>query len=185
MTLKDYLLGRRFELVSALPREEIARRISTATPSMLSPLARGVAGSCRFGRLRLFWRIPFFDNGFAPVFAGRLTSDRRQTRISARWGASLYVRVFFTIWYGLVLVIAISLATALFGGRPSAGNDLLIVPFVGLFALVPLLVHLVFNRSADKHLTIILAFLVAEIAATEAPISGGRAARSSAPTSAH
>ena len=183
MTLKDYLLGRRFELVSPLPREEIARRINAATPSIFSPLAKGVAGSCRFDRLKLLWRIPLFDNGFAPVFAGQLTSDRRQTRISARWGASLYLRVFFTIWYGLLLVMAISLAAAIFGGRPSAGNELLAFPFVGLFALVPLLFHLVFNRSADKHLANILAFLATEIAATEAPKSGGRAASSSSPTS--
>ena len=162
MGLKDYLLGRRFQLHSLLPANEVESRIREAAGSLFNPFGDGVSGWCRFGHLRLHVATPMFSNGFQPIFAGRVSGDLGATEVNARFGASLYLRIFFLFWYGVLLIIAFTLVPVILRGPLETGYEPLGILMVLLFMAAPLLFHKIFNRGADDELEKILQFLQEE-----------------------
>lgn len=162
MRLRDYIMGQRFVLRSRRSVDHVTTRIREGSANIFNPFASGVSGWCRFGHLRLWWSTPFFSNGFQPTFSARLRESLGGTELHARFGASLYLRIFFSFWYGLLLVAMIFLVGALLGDGPKTGNEPLGFLIVPLFMAIPIVLHLIFNRNADQHLEEILGFLIRE-----------------------
>ena len=162
MTLKEYVFGRRIVLQSSYRKEKVTERIKQAVGSAFSPFHHGVAGGFYFGNLRLAWSIPWFGNGFRPVFSGRLVEHGSKTELHATFGAPWFLLVFLAFWYGFLAVfIVTALGTVLQGGLPA--NQLWL--FVGAwatFCLFPLAIHFIFNANADKHFAAMLGLLERE-----------------------
>lgn len=165
MRLRDYLLGRRFELVSPLGRNDVASRVNAATPSTFSFLTSGVVGWCRFGFLQLHWSVPMFSNGFAPVLSARLHDDMGRTRIAGRYGAPRYLQAWFVLWWGLLGLFLTVLAAGVFGVVPRTENEWIGLIIGLIFAAVPLIFHGIFNRNADDHFEAMLDMLERETGA--------------------
>ena len=165
MGLKDYLLGRRVALVSMLPPDELARRINEATPSIFDMSTSGVGGWCRFGFLRLDWRMPFYTNGFAPILSAKVRANLGRTSIQGRFGASRYLQVFLAAWYGILTLALLSLPRAIMSSDLESGAHYLVFLIVPLLWFAPILFHLIFNRKADRNFEAILEFLAQEVSA--------------------
>lgn len=162
MKLKDYLVGRRVVLYSRLRPDEAALRINAETRSIFAPLAHGVAGWCRVGRVSLHWKLPLISNGFKPTFWGRLYEDQRGSRIEARYGAPAHLKLFYGAWYGILLLILLSAIASMAEPQGAAVGTLALPPAILLFAALPLLMHFILNRNSEAHLGHILAFLEAQ-----------------------
>ncbi|QIQ86745.1 hypothetical protein [Erythrobacter sp.] len=155
-------MGRRVTLHSPLPPDEAARRIDRTAGPVWSFAHHGVAGWARFGFVRLVWSIPMFENGFRPVFAGRLVATGKGTRLTASYGASGFLRVFLAVWYGLFGIISASLILLPASTRHEDAGPLLVAAAAMALAAVPIAFHLIFNRKADAHYEEMLGFLARE-----------------------
>ena len=166
MRLKDYIFGKRVDLISPLSPDEVAQKINAATPGLFNfAIASGVGGWCKFGRMHLDWRNPMFRNGFAPVLSARVRVNLGQTSIQGRFGASRYLQVFYSVWYAFLSLISVTLFSAWLSDDPSLQNGPLAFLVLSLLAVAPLLFHWVFNQGADRHFDSILVFLEREIQA--------------------
>ena len=166
VNFKDYILGRRVTLTSPLAPKTVESAIRNGTKSVFNPFYTGVVGWCRFGRISLRWATAMWSNGFQPTFAGKIQTDSRGSRLTARFGAPISLLVFFAFWYfGLANVVVISFIGYVINpdSRPS---DLIMLPAAFGFMFVPLAFHLIFNRGADEHFERIVA-LLGEIAELE------------------
>jgi len=160
--LKDYILGRRFLLRSPLSAQEVASRIREASGNLFNPLSDGVSGWCRFGHLRLHVATPLFSNGFQPVFTGRLSENLGRAELTARFGSSLYLRVFFALWYGILLLMVVACLSVILRGELQTGYEPLGILLALAFMAIPLLFHVLLNRGAEDDLQNILEFLEEE-----------------------
>ena len=162
MRLRDYLFGFRFELISPLGREVLARRVNAATQSIFNPFASGVTGWCRFGFLHLHWSVAMFSNGFAPVLSARLHDDMGRTRIAGRFGAPRFLQTWLVLWWGLLGFMVTVLVAGLLGAMPRTENEWIGLVVAPVFAALPLMFHFILNRNADAHFEAMLDMLKRE-----------------------
>lgn len=169
MKLWQYLAGRRVVLRSPLPKDEVAGLILNAVGNPFWPTANGITGLVVFGHVRLAWSVPFFSNGFRPVFSGSLKNDLGRTEFRASYGAPALLLVFFVFWYAILALIGLTGLAAWLGARPETGNEWLVPVVVPVFMVAPLAFHFVFNRNADQHWDAILELLRREAQLTPDP----------------
>ncbi|NVE95695.1 hypothetical protein [Altererythrobacter lutimaris] len=167
MTLKDYILGRRINLHSNLPRLEIKEKIDNAAGSAFSPFAHGVTGGVYLGQIRLGWSTPIFNNGFRPIFVGRLSESLGRTQVSGRFGAPVFVLAFFSIWYVFLSLFTCSFIYALITDAPREGDVWTFWVVIPVFWLLFPVLHFIFNRRAEHHLNEILELLEKEAGLSE------------------
>lgn len=159
MTFKDYVVGRRVELVSQLDREAVELAIGNRIKSAFNPFYTGVVGWCRFGRVRLRWATAMWGNGFQPTFRGKLFSGPGCTRLEGRFGAPPILLIFFGFWYVTLASMLITTLGAYVNGSLASLDILPTLAAIILFLFVPVGFHLLANRSADRHFESILAAL--------------------------
>ena len=159
MDLGSHIFGHKVTLFSPLAKDEVRQRIKASTALGISPVVGGVTGGFWFGRLRLAWSVPMFDNGLRPVFVGQLSESAAGTVIAGSYGASGLLRAIFAIWYALLIGILCAGLMPLFEPEPNDGVNTELVMAVLPMALFPLAMHFGFNRSADTHFAEILAHL--------------------------
>lgn len=159
MTFKDYVVGRRVELVSALDREAVEFAIRNRIKSGFNPFYTGVVGWCRFGRVGLRWATAMWGNGFQPTFRGKLASGPGGTRLEGRFGAPPVLLIFFAVWYGMLTLMLGTMFGVYVNGSLASLDNLLNLVVVILFLFVPVGFHLVANRGADRHFESILVAL--------------------------
>jgi len=94
------------ELLSPLPLAECMRRLRAEVGSGWPSLgSKEVIGRTDQNWLRIRKRI-FYRNSFQTNLTATLSQDGDQTRIVCRIGMEPAVRVFMTVWFGGVLLIA-------------------------------------------------------------------------------
>lgn len=169
MRLRDYFGGRRFSLATRLPPEEVERQINSAAASIFSPVASGVIGWARFGRVRLRYRAGIFSYNGKPILAGRIVPDRSGARLELNYRAQLPLYVGFPLWY---LAYSALLLVFLVGGDWAPGIGLPEKIGIVLFALAigaaPIAVHYFATRNAEEELAILVDFLRRAVGATGA-----------------
>ena len=173
VNFRDYLLGRRVVLTSPLEPSSVERAVRNGTKSVFNPFYTGVVGWCRFGRVGLRWATAIWSNGFQPVLSGKFRAHSGGTQMTARFGAPVYLLVFFAFWYFALTNLIVIALTGYVTNPDSRSTDLLMIPAALGFMAVPLAFHFIFNRSADEHCERIL-ILLSEIAELETVVSTTR-----------
>jgi hypothetical protein len=160
VTLSEYLTGRRILLRSPRPSGWVIAQIKRAVPSPFDLMNHGVSAGVFFGRLRLAWDVPFFSNGFRPIFRGRIVESAGRTEVAIVFGAPFFVRIFFVVWYFLLAVTsAVAVSSRLEGNAAGAGYLIFVLAF---FWAAPPVFHYLFNRKADAHFDAMLDLLARE-----------------------
>lgn len=162
MNLRDYIFGRRIVLHSNSSRKKIEEAINRAASSSFSPFNHGVTGGMWFGRVRLAWSIPFFSNGFRPVFTGKFKEKTRGVELHASYGAPFFQLGFLAIWFLFLTLFLLIGLIAWSGDGIKTGNEWMIFPIVLLMMMAPFGFHFIFNANADKHFDAILDLLERE-----------------------
>ena len=94
-----------FQMTSPLSRDEL---VATLRGEIDSPWTffgqKPVVGAVSNTRVWLVQRHNY-RNSFQTVLSATLADDGRGTRLSCRAGMSLFVIVFMSVWFGLLLVI--------------------------------------------------------------------------------
>lgn len=167
MRMGEYFIGKKIVLNSLLPRAEVQRRINAASGSMFWPFGfYRVVGGARLGFVRLRYQSHPFEYNAKPIVSGRIYEHLGGTKIRAKFGGPVWVKVFFVVWYSLLSLMAFGIAMNPSGIEPVGETIILIVfPF---FFLAPLIMHFVFTRDSDEDLGRILEFLEHEAEAKSA-----------------
>ncbi|MEM7780329.1 MAG: hypothetical protein AAF697_08070 [Pseudomonadota bacterium] len=129
--------------------------INSGAGSIFSPFHRGVTGGVYFGQVRLGWSTPLVENGFRPTFVGSLVEQPYGTLLIGSFGMGLWLRIFFSLWYFILLVMAL----VAIAGSFSPADSLPIAIIIPLFALFPIGAHFLFNWNADTHYAAIIDLL--------------------------
>lgn len=106
--LKYLLYGStRAEFVSAYGLSESVERLAAATKrSVFSSLGETSAvGKVSESEVRLQRVIPMMGNSFKPFFFGRFEVRDGVTVLTGRFTLSLLVKIFMTVWFGMLLLI--------------------------------------------------------------------------------
>ena len=155
------------ELVSPLPREEVARRLKDAVDSdWIMFGGKPVIGRIDPPSFRLRCRINY-RNSFQTFLFGALADDGRKTRLRCRTGMHPFVAVFMAVWLGGVgLATVVALTTMLGPANGAAGLEFAaVVPFVMLGFGVALVV--LGRRFAGSERERLIAFLAQTVDARE------------------
>ena len=158
MRLGDYYRGIPLNLRTALPPDEVARRIGAAISSPLRPFATGVIGYVTINRLHLRHRPSLFSYNAMPVLTGRIKAEQGALLL-LKYRGHLATRLAFPLAFVMVAVaISIVLASGALAGTPAWVKALVLV-FMLLAVALPLLIHAFFVRDAEAGLEHLAAFL--------------------------
>ena len=159
MNLRDYILGRRVELNSPLERQMVERAIRANIKLGFNPFYTGVVGWVRFGRVNLRWATAMWSNGFQPVFSGQLRSEMGSTKMRVRFGAPVYLLLFFGFWYIALSSLMLTALGQYISSDKASGDPLTMVAAASGMMAFPIALHFIFNRSANTHFEQILDLL--------------------------
>ena len=162
MTLKDYVFGKKVTLISSFRKQEAIEQINRAAGSAFWPFSYGVTGGIYFGRVRLAWSVPLFNNSARPAFSGRLDEDLAGTKILGSFRAPTPTLAFYLSWYAFLVFLSLSFLAAFIADRPRTGDEWIMLVIVPFFGLIPFLFHWFFNRNYEEHLISILHLLEQE-----------------------
>jgi hypothetical protein len=172
MRLGDYYRGLPLNLRTALPPDEVARRIGAAISSPLRPFATGIIGRVTFNRLHLRHRSNLFSYNAMPVLTGRIKAEQG-TLLLLKYRGHLATRLAFPLAFVMVAVaISIVLASGALAGTP-AWVKALVLFFMLLAVTLPLLIHAFFIRDAEADLEHLAAFLRTTLEAKDVPAPPG------------
>lgn len=118
-------------------------RLRRATPryAILRPFSSGCVGGVDGDRIRVLRYRPLRHQGFRPVLYARLVNDLRGSHLAGQFRASIFTRLFMSLWFGFVVImIPIFWLGTVANGDPEARWALAIAPvFIGLFGYALLL----------------------------------------------
>ncbi len=172
MRLGDYYRGLPLNLRTALPPDEVARRIGAAISSPLKPFATGIIGYAFFNKLHLRYRPSIFSYNAMPVLTGRIKAEQGSLLL-LKYRGHLATRLAFPMAFVMVAVaISIVLASGALAGTPVWVKAL--IPLFMLLAIaLPLLIHAFFIRNAEADMEYLAKFLRTTLEAKDVPAPPG------------
>lgn len=96
--------------------------------------SEGCRGQIGDDRLRLRYQRPFYRNGMAPVLDARLVRDAQGAHLDGVYRMSMYGRLFMTVWFSFLLLLAPIFLMAGVAGLRDGGDPMSLV-----FPIAPLL----------------------------------------------
>ena len=159
MGLKNYFVGRSFDLVSPLPPEEVKRRLREVGGSMISV---GFRVRVRGNRIRIEWRMPLVRDRLAPRFIGRLEDELGRTRLRAKYVPTLWARFLMLFCSLMVLGLLSGLAAGYLFGDPPQAAERNMQLIVSGFLSFPILAEWFASAMSKRDLGDILALLERE-----------------------
>lgn len=165
MRLKDYLIGVPVDLYSPLTPEEVAQRVNQRSKSTLNPFAIGVIGWARFGRLRLQHHQSIFRYNAAPLLIARIENASGRTRISGKFGGSMFAKIGLSFWYLVLCLMFAAWVSVFLGSQSTDSGELSFFVVIPILAAMPLGMHYLFTWHWEEDLKAILAFLETEVQA--------------------
>lgn len=158
MRLGDYYRGLPLNLRTALPPDEVARRIGAAVASPFRPFATGIIGSAYFNRLHLRYRPSLFSYNAMPVLTGPIKAEQGSLLL-LKYRGHLATRLAFPLATVMVLVgLSIMMASGATAEVPAWGIGLIFMAMLLAVAL-PLMIHSFFIRNAEADMAHLAAFL--------------------------
>lgn len=158
MRLGDYYRGLPLNLRTALPPDEVARRIGGAIASPMNPFATGIVGYARFGRVQLRLRKSIFSYNAMPVLAGPVRAEGRGSLLLLKYRGHLATRLAFPLAFLVVcLGLFVFMANATHPPGPAPIALFILVLLVG--ASLPVAIHRFMIRNAEDDLEHLAAFL--------------------------
>ncbi|MGH7354490.1 MAG: hypothetical protein ACRELS_07955 [Candidatus Rokuibacteriota bacterium] len=99
--------------------QAVERLGAAVKPTALhTPFREAVVGRVSEMRVRLRRHRQMMPNGFAPVFSGAFVTRDGQTRLEGRFGLHPMVRIYVTLWYGILAVMVGVYTTAALRSGP-------------------------------------------------------------------
>ena len=100
------------------------------------------------------WKRRYYHNSFAPFFFGTLSKVDRSTCIQGHFGMDSWVKVFMSIWLGLVTIVWVSLLIAIPRGQASGDPmvGILVPPGMIFFGLLLPKVGQLIGRGEEHYL---------------------------------
>jgi hypothetical protein len=120
------------EFVSAYGLSESVERLAAATKrSVFSSWGETSAvGKVSESQVRLQRVIPMVNNSFKPFFFGRFEVRDGVTVLSGRFALTLFVKIFMTVWFGMLLLIGGGILVSAVKAQGSAPPLVLIQPLL-------------------------------------------------------
>lgn len=172
MRLADYYRGLPLNLRTALPPEEVARRIGGAISSPLRPFATGIIGHASPNRLRLRHRPSLFSYNAMPILAGPIRAERGSLLL-LKYRGHLATRLAFPLAIVIVgLAVAMVLPSGALDDMPARAKALILFSMLGAM-LLPFLLHAFFIRNAETDLEYLADFLRTALDAKDVPAPPG------------
>ena len=110
--------GVSFSSPYSLP-QAVERLGAAVKPTALhTPFREAVVGRVSDTRVRLRRHRPLVRNGFAPIFTGAFATRDGVTRLEGRFGLHPMVRIYLSLWYGILAVMVGVYTTAALRGGP-------------------------------------------------------------------
>lgn len=102
----------------SVPQAVERLRAAVKPTALHTPFREAVVGRVSDTYVRLRRYRPLMRNGFAPVFSGAFETRDGRTRLEGRFGLHPMMRVWVTLWYGLLAVMLAVYTTAALQGGP-------------------------------------------------------------------
>ena len=114
MRFIDYLRGRRLDLVSNSPPEDVAYWLDAAIGAMWMPFETGVVGWVAMGRFALrYRRYALLRRDLLPVLHGRIRAHGAGSRITMTYRAPLLYLFIFVAWICFAFSLFLSIGAGL------------------------------------------------------------------------
>ena len=156
-------------LTTALPPDEVARRINGMIASPLQPFATGILGRASAGHLALRYRAGLFAYKGMPMLTGPITARGSGSLLALRYRGRATTLAAFPIGYAVIAAMVV--AWAIWGQCApgiSPQQKALLIAILIIFPNLPLLIHVVGIRNGEAHLAKLAAFLKSTLNAVDA-----------------